>query len=188
MMFLTKRFNLGFVLMLYCILLPACGPSPEELAATSAAETAAAATSTFTITPTTTLTSIPPTATSTPSYGPLPGLIPKGIILTFTGDECTGSGPIEVKPGEYTIVLRNLTEKSNSIYVAYLLEGKTYQDLVKAQGKPDWVVYADMIDGWRDEGNNERFLTVSLEEGEHALYIGSNKPSLWFCAPLRVVK
>jgi len=70
-MFLTKRFNLVLVLMLFCILLSSCGPSPEELAATAAAETKAAATNT----PIPTLTPIPtkiptltpiPTSTSTP--------------------------------------------------------------------------------------------------------------------------
>ena len=69
-MFLTKRFNLGLVLMLFCLfLLSACGPSPEDLAATSAAETAAAATSTPTITPTFTPT---PTQTPTPKPTPVP--------------------------------------------------------------------------------------------------------------------
>ena len=52
MMFLTKKFNLGTILMLFCILLSACGPSPEEQSATAAVLTAAAATSTPTITPT----------------------------------------------------------------------------------------------------------------------------------------
>ena len=45
-MFLTKKFNIGLALMLFCIFLAACGPSPEELTATSAAETASAATNT----------------------------------------------------------------------------------------------------------------------------------------------
>jgi len=39
-MLLTKKCNLGLTLMLFCILLSACGPSPEELAAASSAETA----------------------------------------------------------------------------------------------------------------------------------------------------
>ena len=59
---LTKKFNIGLVLMLFCILLSACGPSPEELAATSAAETSAAATSTPTSTPV-------PTSTPMPALG-----------------------------------------------------------------------------------------------------------------------
>jgi hypothetical protein len=65
MLGLKKKFNIGLALLLFSILLSACGPSPEELAATSAAETAAAATNTPTITPTYTPTT-PPTATNTP--------------------------------------------------------------------------------------------------------------------------
>jgi len=71
MMFLTKKFNLVLTLMLFCILLSACGPSPEELAATSAAETAAAATNT----PIPSSTPIPtkiPTLTPIPTSTPLP--------------------------------------------------------------------------------------------------------------------
>jgi len=73
----TKRFNPGLVLILICILLSACGPSPEELAATSKAEAAAAATSTPTIKPTYTPTT-PLTATNTPipSNTPKPTLTP----------------------------------------------------------------------------------------------------------------
>ena len=76
-MFLTKIFNLGLVLMLFCLLLSACGPSPEELAATSAAETAAAATSTPTITPTSTSL---PTPTPSPTATPTPVPDPEAMI------------------------------------------------------------------------------------------------------------
>ena len=46
MKFLSNRLNLGLALMLFCILLSACGPSPEEQVATAAALTAAAASQT----------------------------------------------------------------------------------------------------------------------------------------------
>jgi len=75
----TKRTNIVVFLLLLCILLPACGPSPEELAATSAAETAAAATSTPTITPTSTPT-LTPTPTQTPTPTPIPDPDPKAMI------------------------------------------------------------------------------------------------------------
>jgi len=68
-MYLTKKFNIGLALMLFCIILSACGPSPEELAATSVAETAAAATNT----PSPTSTSPP---TSTPKPTPTPTKVP----------------------------------------------------------------------------------------------------------------
>ena len=61
-MYSIMKFHLGLVLLIAGILLSSCGPSPEELAATSAAETAAAATSTPTSTPA-------PTLTPTPALG-----------------------------------------------------------------------------------------------------------------------
>lgn len=66
MLNLLKKVYLGLVLILLCCLLSACGPSPEDLAATSAAETKAAATNTplptSTLSPTST-----PIPTSTPA-------------------------------------------------------------------------------------------------------------------------
>jgi len=87
-MFKYKRIDLFIALLLFCILLSACGPSPEELAATSAAETAAAATSTPTITPTYTPTT-PPTATNTPvpSDTPKPTLTPTPAPDIIDGPE-----------------------------------------------------------------------------------------------------
>ena len=79
MVFLSKRFSLGLALLLFCILLSACGPSPEEQAATSAALTVAAATSTPTVTPTSTTipTSTPtPTITLTPTPTETPTITP----------------------------------------------------------------------------------------------------------------
>jgi len=76
--FKYRRIDVFLVLLLFCVsLMSACGPSPEELAATAAAETAAAATDTPTITPTYTPTT-PPTATNIPfpSDTPKPTLTP----------------------------------------------------------------------------------------------------------------
>ena len=71
MLSLIKRSNLGLVLILMCILLSACGPSTEELAATSGAETASAEPISTPIPsstpdPTYTPSPIPPTLTPTP--------------------------------------------------------------------------------------------------------------------------
>jgi len=77
-MFNYKRTDLLFVLLLFCLFfLSACGPSPEEQAATAAAQTSAAATSTPNITPTYTPTTLP-TATNipVPSDTPQPTLTP----------------------------------------------------------------------------------------------------------------
>jgi hypothetical protein len=122
-------------------------------------------------------------------------LVPEGIVVTFSEKkgECTVSGPTELPPGEYTYVYRN--PSVGIIHIAYLLEGKTIEDLLRMQGKPgrywpkpDWVAYAKMIDGWRNESRNERYTTFSFEEGELVVYIDKYglPPGLWFCAPLRV--
>jgi len=72
-MYRIKKIPPGLFLLLTAVLLSACGPSPEELAATSAAETAAAATSTPAITPTSAPTLTPkPTLTPTPTPVPEP--------------------------------------------------------------------------------------------------------------------
>jgi len=160
-MFLTKKFNLGLTLMLFCILLSACGPSPEELAATSAAETAAAATSTSTMTPTSTpistptATQVPPTKNPTstpkpptPTIEPMPGLLSEGILVVYDGKKCKASTPPELSPGEYTVIFRKDNEEKYILEAELLLQGKTFQDLVNAQvvpgrywGRPSWLAY-----------------------------------------------
>jgi hypothetical protein len=68
------------------------------------------------------------------------------------------------------------------------------QTLVDMQGKPgrywpkpDWVEYADVLDGWKNESKTVYFATYTLEEGELVIYTGGLSPvSLWFCAPLTV--
>ena len=90
-MYLTKKFHIGISFILFCILLSACGPSPEELATTSAAQTAAAVTDTpgSTSTPEPTIpppTDTPiPTETNTPSptYTPTirPTFSPETLII-----------------------------------------------------------------------------------------------------------
>lgn len=68
---LIQKIYLGLALSLIFILLSACGPSPEKLAATSVAETVAVATSTpipsSTEPPTSTPSPIPPSTTPTPT-------------------------------------------------------------------------------------------------------------------------
>jgi hypothetical protein len=65
----TQKFQAVIALIIVALAISACGPSEEELAATSAAETAAAASPTPTITPTPTNT---PTSTPTPTPTPIP--------------------------------------------------------------------------------------------------------------------
>jgi len=101
-----KRIDLLFVLLLFCLfLLSACGPSPEEQAATAAAQTSAAATSTPNITPTYTPTTLP-TATNipVPSDTPQPTLTPTPSAEIIDGPKSWEGFPIHpdtVKGQEY---------------------------------------------------------------------------------------
>ena len=203
MNFLTKKFNALFVLILLSALLSACGPSPEELAGTSAAETAAAATSTFTITPSPTSTPIPPTATPTsiptkpPTHTiePLRGSMPEGILVTFKY-KCDFSSPTELSPGEYTFILIDDGKVNGSLYVTDLIPGKTTQDLLNhpnyKQGTwwsaaLDLLENAKIVDGWRNESRGELYFTYYLERGEHVLYRGSTNPHFqWYCGTIMV--
>ena len=74
-----KGFLEVFCCVVWCLLAASCGPSPEELAATSAAQTAAAASPTAlpTSTPTPTFT---PTPTLTPTPTPVPDPDPKAML------------------------------------------------------------------------------------------------------------
>ena len=86
-MFKIKRIDLFLVLILFCLfLMSACGPSPEELAATAIAETAAIATNipTITLTPTP-LPTPTETPTLTPTLTPIPPTPPdiSGDLLWF---------------------------------------------------------------------------------------------------------
>lgn len=188
------------------LLLNSCGPSQVELDATAtkaaaamfATQTAEAPTSMPTSTntptpnpPTASPTSIPPTAPPTPTIEPLPGLVPEGIIATFTKkEECTISGPTELPTGEYTFVLRTLGELKGILYVSYLIDGKTSQDLLNLEmesghywhGAMKILVVADVKDGWRNESRNERYVIYLLEEGEHLVYRETSNPHVqWYC-------
>lgn len=155
-MFLTKKFNLGLTLMLFCILLSACGPSPEELAATSAAETAAAATNTPTITPTMT-----PTPTSTPTPTPTP--VPYDLSVLVVGEEET---PII----EARIIMAEISEDDGGSQISdevgqafwFDLPGETVNLNVSAQGYFPIVVSESL-----ERGINQ--MTISLERDPHGL-------------------
>jgi len=74
-----KPFNVSILAIIIAMLITGCGPTQEELAATSAAATAAAATST-------------PTVTPTPTPTPTPTLVPHDLSILITGE---GETPLE---------------------------------------------------------------------------------------------
>jgi hypothetical protein len=103
-----------------------------------------------------------------------------------------------VSPGDYPFLLlhpkRGPQHLTQDLYVSYLLDGYTFQDVLDIQGrpgriwpKPDWVEYAKAVDQVFDEARNELLRTYCLEEGDLMVYVGGSDPSgNWFCSPLTV--
>ena len=148
-----------------------------------------------TVSPTDTPTVIP--LTPEPTSESLPKYDPNTILVTFTGDECTVSGPTELPTGNNTFVLKDLSGQYHELYVSILLDGHTYQDVLDLQSepgeyvpKPRWVVHTLKIERAWNESNGEEVYTFRFyREGEHAIYIGSYSPlSIWHCGPLMVVE
>ncbi|MBN2501052.1 MAG: SH3 domain-containing protein [Anaerolineales bacterium] len=114
----TKHSRLLQLISLACLLLSACGPASEDLAATMAVETVAAkiaafsptptvtATATETLTPTATITPtptetatpLPPTATFTPE--PIAALAGEEAVIAYSGPGKVYNKLAELQPGE----------------------------------------------------------------------------------------
>ena len=213
MMLLKIRTIISPLILLLVIGLSACGPSPEELAATSSAETAAAATSTYTITPTPTITPIPPTATltpfptkePTPTREPLAGAIPEGFEVTFTksfSGKCQILGPEELVVGEYSFVLALENPRSGDwmdlgfLRLSYLVDGKTTQDLLDHPNMKNGTWWGDAFslfvdakptDGTINELRKEKYYTYSLTEGEIVVMRWTQNPHFfWYCGTIQV--
>lgn len=144
------------------------------------------------IPPTATPTPIPPTAT--PTLGPLPGSV---FEVTFDGNECTVSGPTELPTGDHSFVWKDLSEENIDLWVARLLDDKTFQDLLDLQSEPgeyypqpSWTVHPTQLGRAWNESIGGEVYTFSLNiEGEYVTLVGGYSPlSLWFCAPLKVIE
>lgn len=151
-MCLTRKFNIGFSLILFCIILSACGPSPEELAVTSAAETAAAASST----------PIPPTVTPTLTPTPTPTPVPYDLSVLITGeDELPIKGAI--------VGIEEVWEKDGQITddigqaFLYDLPGETVNITINAQG-----FFSSNISATIQRGENQ--LSVTLERDPFGVF------------------
>jgi formylglycine-generating enzyme required for sulfatase activity len=154
------------------ILLSACGPSKEELAATSAAETIAAASPTPTNTPTPTPTFTPtPTPTPTPTNTPTPTPLPQigdtlvskvdGMVLMyvpageFQMGSSAGDGDDDEHP-KHPVKLdafwMDQTEVTNAMF-AIFVDAKGYQTaaeraragLVYINNEWTWVMDANWL-------------------------------------------
>jgi hypothetical protein len=148
--------------------------------------------------PIATSTPIPPTDIPTPTSVFLPETDAR-IEVTFHGESCDVTSPEVLPVGKYVFVLKDLDRTTSAtLYISRLTDGHTYQDLLEPQDapgdyypKPDWVVYALKI-GHPTNSSGETTYDVTLEAGEHAIYVSNWLPTsewgLWFCAPLMVVE
>ncbi len=141
-----------------------------------------------------TSTPLPPTDTSIP-----PTQVPQPIEVTFTGEECTVTGPTELPMGEHQFILRDLTEKNADLFVQYFIDGKTVQDYLDLQSEPgEWVEYTNntltimaIMRGaeWNESIDGKVYTYLLNEEGEHVILVGGHSPrSIWICAPLWVIE
>lgn len=134
---------------------------------------------------------------STPIHTSIPPTqIPQPFVVTFDGLECTISGPVEVPVGEYSLLLKNLSDENLGLWTGQILDGHVYQDMLDLQSepgkyfrKPDWFVYP-VRSGFRDEPNGDKVYTFLFSEaGEYLIDVGWDLPAtLWFCGSFKVVK
>ena len=133
-------------------------------------------------------------STPTASLTPLPEM---PYEVTLEGDECVYSGPTELPVGEYEIIFKNKGELSGGeVYVFYLRDGHTHQDLVNVQSEPgeyferDWTVYSmkDYV-GW-DEDNNNIYNFHLNDVGDYSIVVNyeAEQKNIWLCSPLTVIE
>jgi hypothetical protein len=124
--------------------------------------------------------------------------ISEGIVVDFYGDAetCQVSAPDVLPEGKYRFILNDLDEETAAdLYIGRITGDHKYQELLDPQeepgkyySKPEWLIYA-----FKNEveivSEDERRYTVTLEPGEHAIYVFTTpKGGLWFCTPIMVVE
>ena len=116
--------------------------------------------------------------------------------VTFDRNNITYSGPAELLPGDHIFVLKDLSRQDQVLYISFLIDGKTLQDIVDLQSepgvyypKPGWVISLEKKEV-KKIAEGETAYTFSLdEEGVYAIYTYSpSTSSLWFGASLKVIK
>jgi hypothetical protein len=136
-----------------------------------------------------------PSDTSKPTSTPLP--LDEAIEVTFDGDECTVAGPTELPSGEHNFILKYPSEGRVDLWMSFLQDGKTYQDLLDMQSEPgeyfqepSWVLWDPRIlRGWNESVDGEVFTFMLNKVGEHVIYVGTYSPgAIWFCAPMVVTE
>ena len=122
----------------------------------------------------------------------------KELVVKFTGNECSYSGPAELPIGEHTFALYNESEFFDiDMWVLRFRDGKTMQDALALQGEPgkwlnlpQWMVDTVAIEQDRKKEDGGEDWTFSLDRaGDYVVETYSLQPlKLWYCAPLTVIE
>ena len=146
---MEKKIWTGLIFLMICLITVSCGPSPEELAATSAAQTAAAATNT-------------PSPTSTPLPTPTPTPIPYDLSFLITGEEesLIVNASVELVEVEGDAGVQQSDQAGQVIFTD--LPGETVSLSINAQGYfPQQTIQS------LERGENQ--VEISLERDPHGL-------------------
>ena len=147
-----------------------------------------------TLMPEPTNTSIPPSQVPEPTNTSSPPTqLHPPIEVMLDENECTVAGPTELPEGDYSFIYINLTDRNSRLYVAEMLDGHTFQDVIDSQagGMPTWLRRLPQITlPVRDLADNEKVVSWSLTPGEYAVYVYAFEPNpgKWFCTPLKIVR
>jgi len=194
-MFLMKRFNLGWALMLLCILLSACGPSPEQEAPPN----------THLPSPTIQITKTPAGTAAPTTLEILKDMDPT-YEINFDGEECIVEGPSELNPGEYVVILHNQTDLPLNLWLgSYFGEG-TFDDhlLWREENCGGQGTHCEDEEGneisytfakWHNplkqaqEGKETYFKLYEITlERQYFLWVSLDRWWGWNCAPIQVSK
>ena len=183
-----KTFSMHMILaVLIAILFVGCGASATTVATTPSNE------------PTETPIPLLPTATTKPTPTlptDLPTPDPEIMFeVTFDGNDCKVKGPTNLQAGVYYFTFINTSNLNGEMYIVYLDEGYTTQDLLDGQSepsewypKPPWVHY-DRLNSSKiekSEGKKVNTTTWILDRvGEHTILCYVNSPRLlWIPAAI----
>jgi hypothetical protein len=120
--------------------------------------------------------------------------------VVFDSSGCTYTGPSELPPGKYALVLRDESDWKAQMYVARLVGEYTTQDILEIQGEPGarigealWDEAYDVaveIGAAKERPDGSRVHTYNfISEGEYTVGVWSYQRediprTSWFCAPL----
>ena len=118
--------------------------------------------------------------------------------IKYSGDDCKVTGPTKVSAGEHTFKFIQSSDLKGELYLIYLRDGKTFQDLLDGQSepgewyqRPSWYDYDTRVSFEYEtvEDNRVIIATIKLDKvGEHAIICIVRLPQkqFWLVAPVTV--